>query len=64
MFLKAKLLEICAESEVNANLRRIEEDQLLFVEEKGVLQVNSFLITNQANINLTNGDFRLQSENS
>ena len=61
--LKAQSLEINAESEINANFRRIEVGQLLFAAEKGLLQVNSFLIKNKANINLTNGDVILQSEN-
>ena len=60
---KARTFEIYGESEIHANFRRIEVDDLVFASEKGLLQLNSFQISKTAKISLSNGDVILQSEN-
>ena len=54
--------EIISEDDVYTNFRRISSKKLSMTADKGILQLNSFLIATSASINLNYGDVILQSE--
>ena len=59
---EAKTFSLTSEGYFYSNFRRIEVDDFAFHSEKGVLQLNSFLINKKASIDLKYGDIVLQSE--